>query len=118
MPSTTTRGFPYPLDSDPVADGAKATRDLAQKVDSALGVTAAGTVIVAVSASAIGSAPITFPAGRFSSAPILNATVAGTTLYFATISTPTTTGATINVRRFDNTAATVNVTVHWQAKLQ
>ena len=33
MPSQTPRGYPYPLPTDPVAEGAQAIRNLAEKVD-------------------------------------------------------------------------------------
>lgn len=33
MPANTPRGFPYPLPTEPVAEGAQAVRNLAEKID-------------------------------------------------------------------------------------
>jgi hypothetical protein len=37
MPANTTRGFPYPLPTEPVAEGAQAIRNLAEAVDAKQG---------------------------------------------------------------------------------
>lgn len=70
MPSNTPNGYPYPVASDPVAQGATAIQNLASAVDTKLGVMAAG--VVSVNCATIGQAAnttLTFPAGRFPSAP-------------------------------------------------
>lgn len=118
MPSTTTRGFRYPLDSDPVSDGAAAVRNLADDVNAKVGAVAAGSAIVPVNASTTGTADVTFPAGRFSSAPRMTASPVGTSVYQVYLSAITATQATLTVRRFDNASSTANVTINWIAVQQ
>lgn len=115
MPDTTLRGFPIPLDSDPVADGAAATRALGVAVNDRVGSLATGSVVINLAAASSGSAAVAFPAGRFSGAPKIVATVVGSTSFFASASTPDLDGSSITVRHFDNTAVTASVTVHWIA---
>lgn len=115
MPGTTAHGFRYPLDSDPVQDGAEATRNLANDVDDLVGAIAAGTVTVNVTASATGSAAVTFPAGRFANAPIIVVTSRNGSYVAATAAGITASGFTASVRHVDNTAATVAVQVTWIA---
>lgn len=70
MPSNTPNGYPYPVASDPVAQGATAIQNLAQAVDTRLGVMAAGQLVIPI--PVIGTnytATVTLPAGRFTSAP-------------------------------------------------
>lgn len=70
MPNTSN-GYPYPAQSDPVAQGATAIQNLAQAVDTKLGVLAAGAASVPISAiGTVGNTTVTFPAGRFPSAPV------------------------------------------------
>lgn len=38
MPGTTPRGFPYPLPTEPVAEGAQAIRNLAEAIDAKSGI--------------------------------------------------------------------------------
>lgn len=119
MPTTTTRGYPVPLDSDPVCDGAEATRLLGQAVNDKVGIVACGIISVPVAASAAGTVVLTYPAGRFSAAPVValaprnasyNASVAG--------SGGTNVNVTIAVRHIDNTSATTSVDVMWIAVQQ
>lgn len=115
MPGTTTHGFRYPSDTDPVNDGAEAVRNLANDVDDRVGAFACGSVVVAVAAATNASAAVVFPAGRFAAAPRVVATINGALLYGASTSAITAAGCNIHVRHLDNTSATVNVTVHWIA---
>ena len=43
---TTTNGYPYPEDTDPVAQGAQGIRSLASAIDTKAGISAAGKVNV------------------------------------------------------------------------
>ena len=80
MPATTPRGYPYPLGSDRVMDGDDSIHDLATAIDTRLGAMAAGAgVLPAPGALNVPtSLAITFPAGRFTVAPIVVATFQGT----------------------------------------
>lgn len=70
MPSTTPKGFPYPLGTDRVMDGDDAIRNLATAVDGSVGAHAAGTVsITTPSADTGATTAVTFPVGRFTTAP-------------------------------------------------
>ncbi len=78
MPANTTKGYPYPLPTDPVAEGAGAIQDLAEAVDTQLGTRASGTVTVNVTTGGTAAnATVTFPAGRFTAAPNLVASTGG-----------------------------------------
>lgn len=69
MPATTTKGYPYPLGTDRVADGDDAIHALAEKVDTALGVIAGGQANITHSGTGTASTTVTFPVGRFVSPP-------------------------------------------------
>lgn len=80
--------------------------------------TAAGQATLTIGTnSASGSVAITFPSGRFSQPPIVNATKAGGGLakYSVWISNITTTGATLNVYSGDGTATTGSLAIDWTA---
>jgi len=82
MPAATAKGFPYPLGTDRLADGDDAIKALAEKVDTAIGVCAAGTATTGVP-SALNtpvSAAVTFPAGRFTVAPQVMVTISGSSV--------------------------------------
>jgi hypothetical protein len=119
VPTTTTLGFRVPLDSDPVCDGAEATRNLGQDVDDFVGVLAAGTINITLTAVTFNSAAITFPVGRFASAPIVVASLAsapgGSNKLTARCSGVTAAGATLFVYSADGTNATATVAVNWIA---
>lgn len=117
MPTTTTRGFRVPLDSDPVNDGAEATRNLGQDVNDKVGVFASGSIVINLAAAATGSAAIAFPAGRFSATPRIVATLRTSTTYVPSVTAASAAGATVNVRHVDSTAATTALTVDWIAHL-
>lgn len=75
MPSTTTKGYPYPVGTDRVMDGDDSIKSLAEAVDTKLGVGAAGVVTINVSASTPASGAVTFPVGRFTTTPVVVAMV-------------------------------------------
>lgn len=114
MPGTTDLGLRYPLDSDPVADGAQAVRNLAQDVNDYVGVFASGNASIAVTASPDGTDTITFPAGRFTAAPHVVCTARGD-LYYARPGTTTEDDVVIKVIRRDGSSATTSVSVDWIA---
>jgi hypothetical protein len=68
MSTVNTGGLTVPDDSDPVAQGAAAMRTIASK----LGAVAAGTTTLSLpTANATNSTAVTFPAGRFTAAPVV-----------------------------------------------
>lgn len=75
-----------------------------------------GIIAVPVTASATGTANVTF-SPAFNNAPIVQLTVVGSTSYLThTTVTPTTTGMTVGVRHWQGTATTVTINVHWTAR--
>ena len=76
---------------------------------------AAGAQSVAVSASASGSASISFPAGRFTVAPIVTCAATGSSIYVVSTSNVTDTGCDLVVRHIDGTAITASIPVRWHA---
>lgn len=69
-PGATSHGYPYPLGTDRVADGDEAIRDLAQAIDTKLGVVAGGTVTIPIVAAGTNyNVVVTYPAGRFVDVP-------------------------------------------------
>lgn len=114
---TTTKGYPYPEPTDPVANTDLAIKALAQQLDlvgfKALHV---GDGTVNLSAAAVGNVGVTFPVGRFTAAPKVVATVEnGSSVYFVTVSGVTTAGCTLTVRHYTTTATTAAVKVNFVA---
>jgi hypothetical protein len=114
--ATTARGYPYPLSSDPVAQGATAIQNLAQAVNDKVGAAAMGTAVCALSASNISTATtVVFPAGRFTAVPLMFASSVQS-LYAASVSSAvTTTSGTVYARRIDGTSVTANININWSA---
>ena len=82
---------------------------------------ASGTVTVSVNASAGGTATVTFPAGRFTAADMLNVQLtkassglAKYTVYATAISA---TRMTVGVYSGDGTTATASVIIHWRVEV-
>lgn len=116
MPNTTN-GYRYPAQSDPVAQGATAIQNLAQDVDSLLGVAARGKATITFSNVASANVAVTFPAGRFTAPPnaIASATGPASTQYIGVVFSTTATGATVSARQYQNTPVTTTVDVAWWA---
>lgn len=80
-----------------------------------------GTVTVYVNASAGGAATVTFPAGRFTAADVLNVqlTKANSRLakYVPYATAISATGMTVGVYSGDGTAATASVIIHWRVEV-
>jgi hypothetical protein len=137
MATTTNFGFETPDDTDLVKDGALSIRTALDDVDDRFGdVTNFPNQIVnvvsgvsrpvsfAMSAGAgttdgSGVLTVTFPASRFSQAPLIVATVASTSgsLYATTLAhaSVTSTGATIFSGNSTNGAARASVPLNWLA---
>lgn len=111
---TTTSGYPYPEDSDPVAQGAQAIKALAQKTEELQRASSRGGSDVHLTDDAVGSLAVTFPVGRFPGPPQV-AACTDSTSYFASVTSITADGMTVHVRHFQNTPATTTITVHWIA---
>ena len=78
---------------------------------------AAGTTTISLSDAASGTTAVTFPASRFSAAPIVTVTPVGTSVMSGySLSAPTTSGMTVGIRHVDGTAITATITVHWTAR--
>ena len=112
-------GIPYPDGTERVRDGDNAMGAIANYLDAlaTAGIPyrmAAGRVTINVSASATGFTAVTFPAGRFTQAPIVTLvhnTANYTPAYFGT----TTSGFNAYARHVDNASATATVTGDWTA---
>lgn len=111
MPSTTTLGYPIPLDSDPVADLALAVRDLAQAVDDNVGKVYAGTTGIDLVAASTGTVVVNFPVGRFSGTPVVTGTATNQN-YYVTVSAISSASVTVRVSHRDGSNATATVNVH------
>jgi hypothetical protein len=137
MATTTNFSWTTPNDSDPFKDGALAIRTLGNNIDTRFGdVTNFPNQIVnkvsgvsrpvsfAMSAGSgttngSGVLTVTFPASRFTQAPLIVATVASTSgsLYATTLAhaSVTTTGATIFSGNSTNAAVRASVPLNWLA---
>lgn len=116
MPANTTNGYPYPVAGDPVQQARAGIQSLAEKVDTALRASAAGTVVVSVTAAATGVATVAYPVGRFVSAEVSPvATVNGNAAYFAVVSNLTATSMQVTVVHRAGTSATTTVRAEWNA---
>lgn len=111
---TTTNGYPYPEDTDPVAQGAQAIKSLATLTDTNLRISAAGTVSVNTAGVATAVASVVFPAGRFKNTPQVVTSTASTQW----LSCPTgasTAGFTFNVRMYKDTNGAGALACYWSA---
>jgi hypothetical protein len=118
MPANTAKGYPYPLGTDRVMDGDDAIHNLANAVDSKLGVAAGGSATLpAPSATNIPvSLAVTFPAGRFTVAPFVTASPTGGSpqaLAPCTVVSVTAAGFTLYGARVGGGMATI--LCYWQA---
>jgi hypothetical protein len=116
MSGSTPNGYPYPDDSDPVAQGAQAIKALATKVDTQLRASAAGTASISVSNAALGSVAVTLPAGRFTAPPRV-AVTSGNSAFFGSVSAQSATSFNASVRVWNNVATTATVPVDWIASV-
>lgn len=76
MPANTGHGYPYPVGTDRVMDGDDSIKNLAEKVDQQLGVSACGVATVPITAGGVvATIAVSFPAGRFTAAPAVVTTI-------------------------------------------
>lgn len=113
MPNTPL-GIPYPAPTDPISQGATAIQNVATFLDPKIRI-AAGQVTIPISNAISGSANVTFPAGRFTSAPIVVAASQAMNLVASVAMGATTSGCTINLRNADNNTQTSNSVARWIA---
>jgi len=124
MGSQTTRtGLPFPVGTDRVMDGDDAMAALANRLDGSTPgpfvsvpfSKAAGRVAVPVNAAVLGTAAVTFPAGRFTQPPIMNANITSHSNFYAVATAVTASGFTANARNADNTPLTATIQFDWTA---
>jgi hypothetical protein len=114
MPSTS-KGFPYPASSDPVAQGAAAIQALAEFIDPNTGITGSGEVNLDFTSDTSRSAVVTFVAGRFSAAPHVVATNGGPRL-IAAVYGITAAHFSLTVYTASGSAVTASNTTQWIAR--
>ena len=82
---------------------------------------ASGTVTVSVNASAGRTAAVTFPAGRFTAADVLNVQLtkvgSGLAKYVPYATVISATGMTVGVYSGDGTTTTASVVIHWRVEV-
>lgn len=117
MGTTPITGLPWPENTDPVANGAAAIRNLAETLDPRTPyATALGTATLVFTSSTAASIAVTFPAGRFTAPPLVFMAQQGTGssgLYAPRALSVTTSGFTVSGTL--SVAATVNVVIAWHA---
>lgn len=116
MGSTTTLGYPYPVGTDRLMDGDDAIKALAEKVDSSLGVTAAGTTNVSTTNSATGTTVVTLPAGRFATGPRIACNIRDSTTFIIGTGPVSASSFTVTIRHYQGTLTTATVAVEWIAR--
>ena len=116
--TTTPHAVPFLEDSDSLGSIAAWSESIAEWVNDNVGRHASGSVLVdIVSAGTAAVAAVSFPAGRFSVAPIVTATpVAGASGLEndarVSVDSITTTGCNVRAAR---TVGTADITVNWHA---
>jgi hypothetical protein len=124
MGSTPEYTLPYPE----LTDSANVPRDvqsLAEAVEAAVLSTIpptptpptpvwSGRATISLTNDAIGSTAVTFPVGRFATAPNVTATASSSAQVVA-VSNVTATGLTVTIRQADGTPSTTTITVHIHA---
>lgn len=117
---TTTNGLPYPA-STAAPNVPADIQALALALDPIAKTpkVAAGIVSMTFAAEVFRTAAVTFPVGRFTTAPAVNVTGSGTNAFVGyLLSSATTTGVTIGLVTRGGTAATTTVGAQWIAVQQ
>lgn len=113
MPTTSIQGLPYPASTD-TPDVPRDIGALADALDG--GVVKriwAGSVSVTATASSTGTAPVTFPAGLFTTPPKVLVQTQATAVWVGIVSSSvTTTGCTVGILHNTGASATATVTVN------
>lgn len=120
MPATTSKGYPYVLPADNVADYPTTSQQLANLLESVVpSAIAAGNTSVTLTALSNGSTAFTLPAGRFSQVPVFacnqSSGAGGTQTLIPRVLNPSTTGGTASFYSGNNTSVTVTSVVQWIA---
>lgn len=122
MPSlfnSTSDGWPYIGGTQNASLIDDYALELATKLDATVPFAiAAGAATMTITASNTGSVNVTFPAGRFTVAPIVTAISAGGTgssQFYVAHTSLTASGMTLQAFQRDNTTATATFTIHWHA---
>jgi len=110
MPTSTVRGFPYPLPSDPLGDADQHMKDLADFLNNFV---RGDVTTVNLNNSSSGSQAVVFPTA-YAVAPKVVAT-SSNAHYICGITGLTNTGFTLNIQRRDNTLLTAGVPCFWIA---
>ena len=110
--TSTVNGLPVPDDVDPLGQGAAAIRALAGRINPV----ASGIVSLAFAGTSTKTVAVTFPVGRFPTAPSVTVSASGSAiLYGYVVSSASTTGVTVGLAQRDNGAVTANIGCQWQA---
>jgi hypothetical protein len=76
MPTTTVKGFPYPIPGDPLGDADIFIKDLAEFLEVKGGLHATGTATIVFTASSNSFVDVVYPVGRFgANVPVVMATM-------------------------------------------
>ncbi len=118
MPGTSTKGYPYILGTDTADTIDDTSLALANKLEAVVPFAmSSGTVNVTLTASTSGTATVTFPAGRFSVAPLVQLTKNSSNAA-ASLTIPMVTAvsaSSMTVALYATATQTVTVAVHWWA---
>jgi hypothetical protein len=109
--ATTVNGLPVPDDTDPVAQGAANMRAMAGKLQCV----AAGQVTAVLTNTVAANVAMTFPAGRFTTAPTLTVSSWAASTYIAYTVSVTAAGGQVGARQYKDVAATTNIAINWTA---
>lgn len=111
MPGNTPAGIPYADPGDQLSSWPATSKSGAEKVPHVQ----AGQATVAVSSATVGTVSVTFPRA-FKRAPRVAVAVAGTSTWFAYVSTsPSLTSIVIGARQYKDIAQTANLPIQWIA---
>lgn len=107
MPANTSRGYPYMLDTDPLADVAERIQALAVAIDTRLvrQIHAGSKNVTVAAGSATQADTFTFPVGKFTQPPFVIPVIRGTSFYAIGISAPSAASCAFTVRHLDGTVA-------------
>ena len=111
MPAETSRGFPYPLETEPVEAGARNVAALAQAVNDLI---QGGRVEATLSNTRATFVDVTFPV-PFPSAPASVVAVCEHSSYNCAVRLINSDGCRIDVNNIDAAAASLTVGVRWVA---
>ena len=120
MGVTSVLKLPYPELND-AANVPVDMKELADRLEALLKngqslAGAAGSVNIVLTNQSVRQVSITFPAGRFTSAPAVTATVMNTSGWFAYTYSITTAGCNVGIRHYADTISNTTITVSWIAR--